>query len=301
MHAAALNFPDVLKVLGKHQSSMTPPFILGHEGSGVVKAVGSDVMDFKPGDRVMFICSGSLGAFADSIAIDTHQVTKIPDSMSFELTCCLPLTVGTAYLASIVQAKITASDKILILSAAGSLGLACMSLAKQIGCRVVCAVSSDERARLCRSRGADEVILYDSVIDSLEARKRFTHECISVSKGGGFDVVLDPVGGGYTEAALRSILPQGRYIILGFAAGSIPSIAMNLVLLKECSIHGVFITNYYRRYPDALPQHQRELIQLLSASQRYEFHSEQCPWSDVKLALTAIKNRQVIGKVIVVI
>ncbi|HAG62479.1 MAG: hypothetical protein CMF55_02310 [Legionellales bacterium] len=113
-------------------------------------------------------------------------------------------------------------------------------------------------------------------------------------------MVLDPVGGGYTEAALRSILPQGRYIILGFAAGHIPSIAMNLVLLKECSIHGVFITNYYRRYPDALSQHQRELIQLLSASQRYEFHPEQCPRSDVKLALTAIKNRQMIGKVIVV-
>ncbi|HAG62478.1 MAG: hypothetical protein CMF55_02305 [Legionellales bacterium] len=169
VHAAALNFPDVLKVLGKHQLSMTPPFILGQEGSGVVKEVGSSVVGFKPGDRVMFLCLSSLGALADFIAIDAHQVTKIPDSMSFELACCLPLTFGTAYLACIVHANIRASDEILILGAAGSLGLASMTLAKQIGCRVVCAVSSVERARFCRSRGADEVVIYEGAIETLEA------------------------------------------------------------------------------------------------------------------------------------
>ncbi|MBV53820.1 MAG: NADPH:quinone oxidoreductase [Coxiellaceae bacterium] len=300
VYAAALNFPDVLKVLGKHQSSLTPPFILGHEGSGIVKAVGSDVMDFKPGDRVMFICSGSLGAFADYIAIDAHQVTIIPDTMSLELASCLPLTFGTAYLACVANAKITPSDEVLILGAAGGLGLACLELVKHIGCRVVCAVSSNERAQLCRSRGADDVVVYDDTIDSQEKRKQLTHQLISASHGHGFDVIIDPVGGGHTESALRSIFPQGRYIVLGFAAGSIPSIALNLVLLKECSLSGVYFTNYYQRHPQELSEHQQALVELVSSSQLVQFHSQQCLLPELKSALIAMSDRRLIGKMIVI-
>jgi NADPH:quinone reductase len=237
--AASLNFPDVLIIENKYQFKPALPFSPGSELAGIVKAVGDGVTTVRPGDLVMAFTVH--GAFAEEVKVEAHRVLHVPDGMDLVTASALLLTYGTMDHALRDRARVGEGETVLVLGASGGIGIASIEIAKALGARVLAAASSDDKLAVCREHGADAVVNY-ATADLREHIKTFTD-------GRGVDVICDPVGGPYTEPALRSIAWRGRLLVVGFAGGDIPKIPLNLVLLKGCAVVGVFWGDFLRREP----------------------------------------------------
>ncbi len=288
VRAAGVNFPDTLIIQNLYQFKPPLPFTPGGECAGEIKAVGAAVSRFKIGQRVTAFAAW--GAFAEEIAVDEDKVTAIPDELSFELAASFVMAYGTSYHALKDRATLRAGETLLVLGAAGGVGLAAVEIGKSLGARVIAAASSDEKLAVCRAHGADECINYST--ENMRERIK------SLTAGRGVDVVYDPVGGEYSEPALRSVGWRGRFLVVGFANGTIPSIALNLTLLKGLSIVGVFWGEFAKREPERWAQDLADLLRMVNAGELKPLVSARYPFERVADALNAVSARKVIGKIV---
>src|ERR1700719_4836867 len=286
--AAALNFFDTLIVAGKYQYKPPFPFSPAAEFAGVVASVGADVTEFAPGDRVM----GHMGwgAAREAVAISVRQLAKLPDALDFERAAGLNVIYATTLYALRDRAQLKPGETMAVLGASGGTGLAAIELGKMMGARVVACASSDEKLAFAKAHGADETVNYASE-DLRDALKRL---------GGarGIDVVYDPVGGPYAEAALRSLGWEGRYLVVGFAAGDIPKIPLHLVLLKRCDIRGVLWGAWTMRDPKGQAALMKEIAAWCADGKLSAHVHAAYPLSETAAALKAIAERKVMGKIV---
>ena len=296
--AAALNFPDFLIVQGLYQFKPELPFAPGNEGSGVIKKVGKSVTRFKEGDRVYFMAPW--GAFAEEACMHEFGVMPIPDDISFELAASYQMAYGTSYHALVQRGEISNQDEILVLGASGGVGLAALDIAKAKGARVVAAVSTKEKAEICKEYGADELIIYGEGPKTKDESKAFSNELKLKSLKGGYDIIYDPIGDCYTEPAFRAIGWKGKYLVVGFAAGEIPKLPINLTLLKGASLVGVFWGTFTGLESEANQKNIAEINQLLSEGKIKPLISKEVPMENAVEAIKMIGNRGVIGKVVLV-
>ncbi len=286
--AAGVNFPDILLVEGKYQMKPETPFIPGMEVAGVISALGDGVQGMKVGDRV--IAATMLGGFAEKVPVPASQLVPMPDSMSFEEGAALTTIYGTSYHALKDRARLKEGETILVLGAAGGVGVATVHLAKAMGARVIAAASSAEKLEFCKANGADEVINYAE--EDLKARAK------ELTGGKGVDVVYDPVGGDFSEAALRASGWDARYLVIGFAAGPIPKIPLNLALLNSRNIMGVFWGAWVGREPRANAQNLKEIFDYFEDGRFKPQISASYDLGEYAKAFEDLLNRRVKGKVV---
>lgn len=286
--ACGVNFPDTLIIQGKYQFKPAMPFSPGGEVAGIVKEVGEGVERVNVGDRV--IAFTGWGGFAEEVVADAARLIPIPDGMDFTTAAAFVMVYGTSIYALRDRAQIKPGETLLVLGAAGGVGLATVELGKVMGARVIAAASSPDKLEICRQHGADEVINY-AAEDLKERVKQLTN-------GKGVDVICDPVGGNYSEAALRGIAWGGRHLVIGFTAGDIPRIPLNLTLLKGCSIVGVFWGSFVEREPQRNQQHLRELMTWFAEGRIKPRISATYPLEQAARALNDILERKVTGKVV---
>jgi NADPH:quinone reductase-like Zn-dependent oxidoreductase len=286
--AAGLNFPDTLIIEGKYQLKPAMPFSPGGEMAGEVIEVGEKVTRFKPGDRVAGLTG--YGAFAEEVVVPEQNILPIPDSMSDEKAAGFSMVYGTSYYALKQRANIQPGETLLVLGASGGVGLATVELGKAMGAHVIAAASTAEKLAVAKEAGADELINYTEE-PLKDAVKRLTN-----SKG--VDVIYDPVGGEFTEQALRAMAWNGRHLIIGFAAGDIPKIPANLTLLKGCSVVGVFWGSFTQREPQNSAQNMMELLKMFSEGKINPRISEVYEFEDYEKALGALTGRTATGKIV---
>ena len=287
-HAAGVNFPDGLIIQGKYQFKPALPFSPGGECAGVIESVGAGVKHLRPGQRVMVFTTS--GAFAEQVRAPAAAVMPMPDDLDFVTASAFVLAYGTSYHALVDRAALKPGETVLVLGAAGGVGLAAIEIGKALGARVIAAASTPAKLAVCKAHGADELIDYAAGDLRAQLKQLAPH---------GPDVIYDPVGGAYTEAAFRSIGWRGRHLVVGFAAGDIPAIPANLPLLKGASLVGVFWGDHARREP---PRVFADLIQLLAwlragtlrpeVTQRY-------PLARAPEAIQALLDRKVTGKLVI--
>ncbi len=287
--AAGVNFPDVLVIQNKYQFKPTLPFTPGNEVAGVVRAVGAGVQGVAVGERVLAFAPQ--GAFAQQIAVPASSVMKIPQTMDYDTAAALTLTYGTSHHAVVDRAQLKAGETLLVLGAAGGVGLAAIEIGKALGARVIAAASTDDKLAVCREHGADDTINY-STEDLREGIKRTTG-------GKGPDVIYDPVGGGYTEPAFRSIAWRGRYLVIGFANGEIPKLPLNLPLLKGASAVGVFWGDFARREPAQHVAAMQELMRWHAEGKIRPHVSATYALAQTPQALIDMASRKVTGKIVI--
>ena len=297
--AASVNFPDVLMIQGLYQFQPELPFIPGGESAGIVSAVGDGVENISVGDRV-FAMTG-MGAFSEKISAHNSSVVKIPDNMGFETAAALPMTYGTSLYALKQRANLKAGETLLVLGAAGGVGLATVELGKAMGARVIAAASTNEKVDLCIQHGADEGFIYPSGVLNRDQQKELSNKIKELSGGIGPNVIYDPVGGSYSEPCLRSIAWEGRYLVIGFAAGAdqIPKMPLNLTLLKGCQIVGVFWGAWVGMHPEENKKNFEELFKLHSEGKINPEVSDSFTLDDGALAIAHLKDRKAKGKVII--
>jgi NADPH:quinone reductase len=288
--ACGVNFPDTLIIQGKYQFKPEMPFSPGGEVAGVVKLVGKEVSGVKTGDRVTAFTGW--GGFAEEVLADATRLIPMPPEADFKLASSFVMTYGTSYHALKDRAHLQAGETLVVLGAAGGVGLAAVELGKVMGAKVIACASSDDKLAVCKQRGADELINYSR--DNLKQRlKELTGEK-------GVDVAYDPVGGDYAEPVIRSMGWNGRYLVVGFAAGDIPKIPLNLPLLKGSSLVGVFWGSF-TRYEAKKSQHNlMELLGLLMQGKLKPLISATYPLERAADALNDIMQRKVTGKVVLV-
>ena len=296
--AAGLNYPDNLIVQGLYQFRPERPFSPGHEGAGIVSSVGEGVKTHKVGDNVAFF--KGFGAFAEKIVLSEALAFSIPDNFPHPVAAGVFMVYGTSYHALVQRAKITKDDEVLVLGASGGVGLAAVDIAKSFGARVVVAVSTKEKADVCKRYGVDDVVVYGMEKIDQEGQKIFTKELKSKSTRGGFSIIYDPIGDCFAEPALRSIGWGGTYLVVGFAAGKIPSFPTNLMLLKGCAVSGVFIGRFQQEEPKQSAQNIKAIGDLLSSGKLTPFISETIPMAKSIDAIERIAKRGVVGKVVFV-
>ena len=294
--AAGLNYPDNLIVQGLYQFQPERPFSPGHEGSGVVSSVGPDVKMHSVGDSVAFF--KGFGAFAEKIVVSERMAFPIPKSFPHKIAAGVFMVYGTSYHGLVQRAKINKQDEVLVLGAAGGVGLAAVDIAKSFGTRVVAAVSTKEKAEVCKGYGVDDVVIYGEEKLDKEGQKALTKELKSKSVRGGFSIIYDPIGDCFAEPALRSISWGGTYLVVGFAAGKIPLFPTNLMLLKGCAVSGVFIGRFQQEEPQQNAQNLKEIGELLGSGKLTPFISETIPMSESVDAIERIAKRGVVGKVV---
>ena len=296
--AAALNFPDFLIVQGLYQFKPELPFAPGNEGAGTIRKTGKNVTRFKEGDRVYFMAPH--GAFAEQICINEFGVFPIPDEISFQLAASYQMAYGTSYHALVQRGELSEGDEVLILGASGGVGLAALDIAKAKGARVVAGVSTDEKAKICRDYGADEVIVYGTGPKDKEEAKAFSTELKSKSIKGGYDIIYDPIGDCYAEPAFRAIGWKGKYLVVGFAAGQIPKLPINLTLLKGASVVGVFWGAFTGREFEENQKNISDINRMLSIGEIKPLISKEIPMENAVEAIQMIGSRGVVGKVVLV-
>ena len=289
MKAAGVNFPDVLIIQNKYQFKPELPFAPGAELAGVVSAVGEGVTNTKVGDRV--IASTGWGAFAEKVKAQAKKVIPIPDGVGFDVAAAFILTYGTSYHALVDRGTLKAGETLLVLGAAGGVGLAAIEIGKALGARVIAAASTPEKLAVCREHGADELINYTS--EDLRERLK------ALTGGKGPDVVYDPVGGGFAEPAFRSIAWRGRYLVIGFANGEIPRLPLNLALLKGASIVGVFWGDFVAREPKVFADDVATMFGWIAQGKLRPHISGRYPLGQGARAIEDMMNRKVVGKVII--
>ena len=288
--AAGLNFPDVLVVAGQYQIKTQPPFVPGSEVAGVVAAVGDDVKHFKVGDKV--IAMTMLGAFAERCVVAESQVMPLLPGLSFAQGAGFAVTYGTAYHALKQSAALAAGETLLVLGAAGGVGIAAVELGKAMGATVIAAASSDAKLEFARDIGADHSINYSTT--SLRDELR------SMTDGKGVDVVFDPVGGDLAIAALRSLAWHGRFLVIGFASGDIPQLPANLALLKEAAVQGVWWGTWATRHPKLQQENVQEMAALIASGKLIPRVTREYALADWIPAFADITDRKALGKVVLV-
>lgn len=287
--AAGVNFPDVLIIQKKYQMQPTLPFSPGAEIAGEITAVGEEVRGLRPGMAVAALCG--IGGFAEECVVDAALCMPLPPGVPMPLAASLVLAYGTSWHALRDRAALKAGETLLVLGAAGGVGLAAVEIGKAVGARVIAAASSAEKLAVCREHGADECINYTEE-DLREALKRIAPK--------GVDVVFDPVGGSLTEAAFRSVAWRGRHLVIGFADGNVPALPLNLPLLKGASLVGVFWGEFAKREPKANAAGIQEVLGWISEGKLKPHISRQYSLAEAPQALIDMAARKVIGKVVVV-
>ncbi len=286
--AAALNFFDTLIIAGKYQQKPPFPFSPVAEFAGIVETTGTGVTEVSPGDRVMTFLGW--GAAREAIAAPAQQLIKLPPGLDFDRAAGLCITYGTSLYALRERAQLKAGETLAVLGASGGAGLAAVELGKLMGARVIACASSDEKLAFARAHGADETINYakENLRDALKQH------------GGehGIDVVYDPVGGPYAEPAVRSLAWQGRYLVVGFTAGEIPKIPLNLVLLKSCDIRGVFWGSWSKRDPQAQHALLGDVARWAAEGKLSAHVHAAFPLADIAAAMKLISDRKVMGKIV---
>lgn len=291
VEAAGVNFPDTLVIQGKYQFKPAFPFSPGGEVSGTIIEVGEGVTGLKVGDRVLGMTM--FGGFAEETIVPATGCFKIPDSMPYDVAAGFAMTYGTSHHALKQRAELQAGETVLVLGAAGGVGLAAVELAKAMGAKVIAAASSDEKLALAQQFGADHTLNY-STVNLREGVKLLTG-------GKGVDVVYDPVGGDYADPAVRSLAWKGRYLVVGFAAGTIPQIPLNLPLLKGASIVGVFWGQFTMLEPEAHIANMHELIDWFAKGRLKPHVSQTFPLERAADALRLMMARGAQGKVILTV
>ncbi len=294
--ACGVNFPDTLIIQNKYQFKPPLPFSPGGEVAGVVDAVGEGVTAVKVGDRV--IGSTGWGGFAEEVVVDQDKAIPIPDSMPMTEASAFILTYGTSHYALKDRAQIKPGENLLVLGAAGGVGLAAVELGKVMGARVIAAASSEDKLETCKRHGADEGILYPSGRLDREQQKALSDQIKAATGGQGADVVYDPVGGDYAEPAIRATNWEGRFLVIGFAAGDIPKVPLNLALLKSCQIVGVFWGAFVARDPQRNKEHVAELMKWYTEGKIRPHVSSVYPFNDYAPAMNELLERRAKGKVV---
>ena len=295
--AASVNSPDVLMIQGLYQFQPELPFSPGGESAGIVSSVGEGVENISVGDRV-FAMTG-LGAFAEKIVAPEHAVVKIPESMDFETAAALPMTYGTSLYALKQRAELKEGETLLVLGAAGGVGLATVELGKAMGAKVIAAASTQEKVDLCIQHGADEGFIYPTGQLDRNQQKELSSKIKELTGGMGANVVYDPVGDDYSEPCIRATAWDGRYLVIGFAAGEIPKIPINLALLKGMKIVGVFWGAWVGMFPEENKKNFQELFQLHSDSKINPEVSDSFSLDNGAQAIAHLKDRKAKGKVII--
>jgi NADPH2:quinone reductase len=288
VHAAGLNFPDTLVITGRYQFRPELPFIPGGEASGVVAVLGEGVEHLKVGDRV--VSAGIFGAFAEKICRSAKEVIPIPEEIPFDVGAGFLVTYGTSYFALKQRAKLQPGETLLVLGASGGVGMAAVDIGKSMGAKVIAAASSEEKLDIACQGGADMRINY-SEQPLKEAVKKLTD-------GRGADVVYDPVGGDLSEQALRATAWDGRFLVIGFAAGTIPKIPLNLTLLKNNAIVGVHWGPWIQRDPKGNEQNLRELLGMIQSGKLQPLVTQTFKLEEYADAFATLTGRRALGKVI---
>ena len=297
--ACSVNYPDVLIIEDKYQFKPSRPFSPGSEVSGVVEAVGEGVTAFKPGDRVLG-ATGSSGGMAEKTVLNAATAYPLPEERSFAEGAALILTYGTSIHALVDRGHLKAGETLLVLGAAGGVGLAAVELGVAYGARVVAAVSSEEKAAAARAAGAHDVVIYGRAPFDKEQSKALADAFKKAVGPNGADVIYDAVGGDYADPAIRCIAWEGRYLVVGFPAG-IPRLPLNLTLLKSCDVCGVFWGAFTMRDPDANRAHIAELFRLWKDGKISPRVTETFPLAQGGDAIAKMARREAIGKLVVTV
>ena len=295
--ACGVNYPDVLIIEDKYQFKPARPFSPGGEISGVIKAVGEGVTNVKVGDRIL--ASTGNGGMAEEVLLGAERVTPIPDSMPFDEAAAFLMTYGTSYYALKDRGDPKPGEVLLVLGAAGGVGLAAVELGKAMGLKVVAAASSQEKVDLAISRGAESGVVYPTGPFDKDGRKALANQFKDATGPKGWDLCYDAVGGDYAEAAIRASGWEGRFLVIGFPAG-IPSLPLNLTLLKSCDVRGVFWGAAVARDPQGHARNVKELMDLYAAGKIKPYVSEHFPLEKAGEAIAHLANRKAMGKVVVV-
>jgi NADPH2:quinone reductase len=286
--AAGINFPDVLVIGGQYQVKTPLPFIPGHEAAGVVATVGEGVTRFSDGDRV--ILTPSTGAFAERCAVSEQLAMPIPAGLDFGQAAGFTITYSTSYHALCQHAGLKQGETVLVLGAAGGVGITAVEIAKALGAHVIAAASTEEKLEFAKSAGADETVNYaeTSIRDAVR----------DITGGEGADIIYDPVGGDVGEQALRSIARGGRYLVIGFASGAIPNFPANLLLLKEASAMGVWWGPWATRTPEVQAQNLQAMGKMIAEGRLHPRVTGSYSLDEFSEAFRAITARRVRGKVV---
>ena len=289
VHAAGINFPDTLIIEGKYQFKPPFPFSPGGEASGVISAVGEKVSHLKVGDRVMALTGW--GSCAEQIAVPAYNILPMPDAMDFTTAAAFSMTYGTAMHALKQRGALQAGETLLVLGASGGVGLAAIEIGKAMGARVIAAASSAEKLEVARQAGADELINYQDE----DIRERLK----TLTKGQGVDVIIDPVGGDLFETVFRSIAWNGRMLVIGFASGTIPSLPVNLPLLKGAAVIGVFWGSFAQRQPQDNVANFEQLFAWYAEGKLKPLVSQTFALEDTAQAINTLAARKAVGKLVI--
>jgi NADPH2:quinone reductase len=286
--AAGINFPDLLMIAGKYQVKTPPPFIPGNELAGTVSGLGEGVTQFKVGDQVMAVAYG--GAFAEKLVVNTRTVVPIPQQLDFVRSAGFLINYSTSYHALKQSAQIQSGETLLVLGAAGGVGITAVEIGKALGARVIAAASSDAKLEFAKQAGADDLINYtdQSLRDAIR----------DITDDKGVDVVYDPVGGDLAQQALRGLAWHGRFLVVGFASGDIPKFPANLALLKEASIVGVWFGTWSDKNPQEQVQNLEEIFKLVASGKLAPRVTESYALEHYVQAFNAIAERRALGKVV---
>mgnify|MGYP001312956378 FL=1 len=296
VHSAGVNFPDTLIIQDKYQFKPSLPFSPGGEISGTISAMGESVKGWKVGDEVVGMVGH--GGYSEQVIVSPMQIFKKPSSMDFTTASCFTLTYGTSHYALTNRAQLKEGETLLVLGAAGGVGISAIEIGKAIGAKVVAAASSDDKLDVCKKYGADEVINYGSYdLTNKDQIKEFRSEIAKTSGGKGPDVIYDPVGGNFTEPALRSIAWGGRFLVIGFASGPIPKIPLNLYLIKGCSAVGVFWGQFTMLEPQKHLTNMEQLTKWHEEGKLKAPVTEVLPLEKAKEALDMMLARKAKGKI----
>ena len=295
--AASVNFPDVLMIQGLYQNQPPMPFIPGAECSGVISEIGEGVDSCSVGDHV-FVMAGT-GCFAEKLVVDAASVTLIPKAMDFPVAAALPMTYGTSLYSLKQRANLQPGETLLVLGAAGGVGLSAVEIGKAMGARVIAAASSEEKIKICLEHGADEAFVYPSGDLDREQQKELSNKIKELTGGLGANVVYDPVGGSFSEPALRAMAWEGRFLVIGFAAGEISKLPLNLALLKNCQIVGVFWGAWTLMFPAEHEKNLQELFDLHADGKINPEISDRFSLEESAAAIAHLKDRKAKGKVII--
>lgn len=298
VHACGVNYPDTLMIEDKYQFRPDRPFTPGGEVAGEIDALADDVTGFKIGDKVIALVGW--GGMAEWVVTNAAKCMPMPADMPFDEAAAFIFTYGTSYYALKQRGSLAAGDTLLVLGAAGGVGLAAVELGHVMGARVVAAASSQEKVDLAKARGAEVGVVYPAGPFDKAGVKELAQKFKDAVGKPGADVIYDAVGGDYAEAALRAIAWQGRFLVVGFPAG-IPSIPLNLTLLKGCQIVGVFWGSFTDREPDVNLQNGRELVELYSKGRIKPYVSVRYPLAEAGRAISDLAERRALGKVVVML
>ena len=295
--AASVNFPDVLMIQGLYQNQPPMPFIPGAECSGVIIEIGEGVNSCAVGDRV-FVMAGT-GCFAEKLVVDATRIASIPSTMDFPVAAALPMTYGTSLYALKQRANLQPGETLLVLGAAGGVGISAVEIGKAMGAKVIAAASSEEKTKICLEHGADEVFIYPSGNLDRDQQKELSSKIKELTDGLGANVVYDPVGGSFSEPAIRAMAWEGRFLVIGFAAGEIPKPPLNLALLKNCQIVGVFWGAWTLMFPAEYEKNLQELFKLHADGKINPEISDRFSLEESAAAIAHLKDRKAKGKVII--